>query len=332
MQQQHEGDGAGGEQALGRAPPAAAVSESANTHKRASGAALMLGAIGVVYGDIGTSPLYSLKECFALENPHHVAVNPSNVLGVLSLVTWALIMVIVVKYLAFLMRADNEGEGGILALLALVKRKLAKGRSFIVLLALFGTALLYGDGVITPAISVLSAVEGLEVATAAFKPAVVPITIAVLVALFWVQKRGTGGIGKVFGPVTLVWFFTIAALGVRKLVERPRVLAAFDPRHAFQFFVDNGMQGFLVLGSVFLVVTGGEALYADMGHFGRAPIRRAWFAVVFPALLCNYYGQGAMMLEHPEAATNPFFALVPAQLLYPVVAIALRPPWSPRRP
>ncbi len=291
-------------------------------HGQGSWLGLMIGAVGVVYGDIGTSPLYALKECFSPENPHHVAVTPANVLGVLSLVFWSLIMVIVVKYLTFIMRADNEGAGGILALLALVPRRLRQGRSLVVLLALFGTALLYGDGVITPAVSVLSAVEGLEVATEALRPAVVPLTIAVLVALFAVQRRGTAGIGKVFGPVTLVWFASIATLGAVRLMTRPDVLLAVDPRHAVSFFVENKGHGFLVLGSVILVVTGGEALYADMGHFGRTPIRRAWFAVVFPALLLNYFGQGAMLLERPAAASNPFYAIVPSWALYPVVVIA----------
>jgi KUP system potassium uptake protein len=282
----------------------------------------MIGAVGVVYGDIGTSPLYALKECFSPENPHHVAVTTGNVLGVLSLVFWALVMVIVVKYMTFVMRADNDGAGGILALLALVPRALRQGRSIVLLLALFGTALLYGDGVITPAISVLSAIEGLEVATAALQPVVVPLTLVVLVALFAVQRHGTAGIGRVFGPVTLVWFATIGLLGARSIVRRPDVLFAIDPRHAFQFFVDNRGHGFLVLGSVFLVVTGGEALYADMGHFGRSAIRRAWFAIVFPALLLNYFGQGAKLLDEPTAASNPFYSLVPSWALYPVVTIA----------
>jgi KUP system potassium uptake protein len=282
----------------------------------------MLGALGVVYGDIGTSPLYAFKECFSPENPHAIAVTTANVLGVLSLVFWSLTMVIVVKYLTFIMRADNEGAGGILALVALVPRSLRQGRSLVLLLALFGTALLYGDGVITPAISVLSAIEGLEVATVALKPVVVPLTMVVLVLLFAIQQRGTAGIGKVFGPLTLVWFATLAALGGKQLLHHPEVLLAVDPRNAVDFFLIEKKAGFLVLGSVFLVVTGGEALYADMGHFGRSPIRRAWFLVVFPALLLNYFGQGAMLLERPEAATNPFYALVPTWALYPVVVIA----------
>jgi KUP system potassium uptake protein len=283
----------------------------------------MLGAIGVVYGDIGTSPLYALKECFSPESPHHIAATPENVLGVLSLVFWSLVMVIVVKYLTFIMRADNEGAGGILALLALVpaKSELA-GRGFLLMMALFGTALLYGDGVITPAISVLSAIEGLEIAMPHMEPAVLPLTTLVLLALFLVQKRGTGGIGRVFGPVTLVWFLTIAVLGARQVIASPHVLLALNPYHAVTFFLRNGGKGFLVLGSVFLVVTGGEALYADMGHFGRGPIRASWYSVVFPALLLNYFGQGSLLLSNPAAATNPFYSLVPTWALYPVVAIA----------
>lgn len=281
----------------------------------------MLGAIGVVFGDIGTSPLYAVKECFSPESPHHVAATHANVLGVLSLVFWSLIAVIVLKYLTFIMKADNEGSGGILALLALVQGK-TKRTGTLLMMALFGTALLYGDGVITPAISVLSAIEGLEVATAALKPAVLPLTAGVLIGLFLLQKRGTAGIGKVFGPVTLIWFATIATLGARQIVRNPYVLAAINPWHGVQFFVHNKGHGFLVLGSVFLVVTGGEALYADMGHFGRGPIRTGWFSIVFPALLLNYFGQGAVLLLDPKAASNPFYALVPSSLMLPVVAIA----------
>ncbi len=242
-------------------------------------------------------------------------------LGVLSLVFWSLLSVIVLKYLTFIMKADNDGAGGILALLALVQGK-TKNTGILLTMALFGTALLYGDGVITPAISVLSAIEGLEVATVRLKPAVLPLTALVLVGLFLVQRRGTAGIGKVFGPVTLVWFATISVLGLRQIVKNPHVLAAVDPRHGILFFVHNGGHGFLVLGSVFLVVTGGEALYADMGHFGRAPIRFGWFTIVFPSLLLNYFGQGALLLTDPKAASNPFYALVPQPLLYPVVVIA----------
>lgn len=297
-----------------------AASHGAPGHR--AGLAAMVGAIGVVYGDIGTSPLYAIKECFSPESPHRLAVSAANVLGVLSLVFWALTMVIVLKYLTFIMRADNHGAGGILALLALVPAKLGRGRTLAVGAALAGTALLYGDGVITPAISVLSAVEGLAVAAPSLSPLVVPLTLAVLVALFAVQRHGTGGIGKVFGPLTLVWFATLAVLGARELAAHPAVLAAIDPRYAVRFFAAERSAGFLTLGAVFLVVTGGEALYADMGHFGRVPIRRAWFAVVFPALLLNYFGQGAALLSRPEAVANPFYALVPSSAVYYVLVIS----------
>ncbi len=296
---------------------------SRHRHGSSSSWALTIGAIGVVFGDIGTSPLYAVKECFSPASHHHVAVTEANVFGVLSLVTWSLIAVIVVKYLTFILRADNEGAGGIMSLLALIPPKAKQGGfAFLVPVALFGTALLYGDGVITPAISVLSAVEGLSVATHALDDAVIPITLAVLTALFWVQKRGTAGIGRVFGPLTVVWFITIAALGIPYLIENPGILWALDPRYGAAFLIGNGKLGFLLLGSVFLVVTGGEALYADMGHFGRAPIRRGWFLLVFPALLINYFGQCASLLAHPETATNPFYGLVPTWGLYPVVAIS----------
>ena len=277
-----------------------------------------------MYGDIGTSPLYAVKECFA--PAHRVEPTIENVLGILSLVFWSLTLVVVVKYLSFIMRADNRGEGGILALLALVSpRGAMRSRRGIVLIALglFGAALLYGDGIITPAISVLSAVEGLEVATVAFKPFVLPVTIGILVVLFVIQKRGTAGIGAFFGPVMLVWFVAIAALGVPWIVREPRVLAALSPVHAARFFFAHGMHGFFVLGAVVLCITGGEALYADMGHFGKRPIRAAWYAIVFPALLLNYFGQGAILIARGAAVTdNPFYALAPAPLLYPLVGLA----------
>jgi len=284
---------------------------------------LALGALGVVYGDIGTSPLYALRECF--HGPHAVEPTPANVLGVLSLVFWALIVVISIKYLVFIMRADNRGEGGILALMALVrseKRVKSKRQWLLVALGLFGAALLYGDGMLTPAISVLSAVEGLEVATLAFKPYVVPITIGILIVLFAIQRRGTGGVGAVFGPITLLWFGVLAVLGTEGILRNPAVLYAINPLHGVAFFVRNGVQGFLVLGGVTLVITGGEALYADMGHFGRRPIRLAWFVIVLPALLLNYFGQGAMLINNPEAAHNPFFRLAPEWALYPLVVLA----------
>jgi len=283
---------------------------------------LALAALGVVYGDIGTSPLYSVREAFTF---YHLPVTEGNVFGVLSLVFWALVLVISVKYAVFVLRADNRGEGGILALTALVTPMGAtrrNGRRLLILLGLFGTALLYGDGMITPAITVLSAVEGLRVATPHFEPYIVPITIVILVGIFALQSRGTTAIGRIFGPITLLWFGTLVALGVSWVVREPRVLLSANPLHAVRFFGENGWHGFLVLGSVFLVVTGGEALYADMGHFGRRPIRLAWFAVVLPALLLNYFGQGALLLLRPEAVANPFYEMVPRWALYPVVLIA----------
>jgi KUP system potassium uptake protein len=284
---------------------------------------LALTALGVVYGDIGTSPLYAMRECF--HGPHAVAPTPENVVGVLSLIFWSLVVVISIKYLVFVMLADNRGEGGILALTALVSPLKASGkleRYGLVMLGLFGAALLYGDGMITPAISVLSAVEGLEVATPVFGPYILPITIAILVALFYVQSRGTAGVGAVFGPITLVWFTLLAILGIAQIVRVPGVVAAINPLHAIAFFGDNGFAGFRVLGSVFLVVTGGEALYADMGHFGLRPIRLAWFTLVLPALLLNYFGQGALLIANPEAAASPFYRMGPGWALYPMVGIA----------
>lgn len=285
---------------------------------------LALGALGVVYGDIGTSPLYSLRESFHAS--YGLKPGPENVLGILSLIFWALIFIITIKYLVFVMRADNQGEGGILALTALVMpREVKRGlnrKRILLLLGLFGTALLYGDGIITPAISVLSAVEGLEVATPLFKPFIIPITVIILLILFMVQRRGTEGIGKIFGPVTLIWFVTMALLGIYWIFQHPTVLAAINPLYAVRFFLHNGWNGYLVLGSVFLVITGGEALYADMGHFGKAPIRLAWFVVCLPSLLLNYFGQGALLLVRPEAVENPFYEMAPEWALYPIVVIA----------
>ena len=285
-------------------------------------AALSLGALGVVYGDIGTSPLYAMRESFRSE--HGVPVSTASVLGVLSLVFWSLLIVITIKYLVFVLRADNRGEGGILALTSLVTPVGAarRGRVVLVLLGLFGTSLLYGDGMITPAISVLSAVEGLAVATPVFAKYVVPLTILILIALFLVQRRGTGGIGNVFGVVMVGWFVLLTLLGAHWVLLEPAVLRAVNPLHALRFFAANGYRALLVLGSVFLVVTGGEALYADMGHFGRKPIRYAWFAIVLPALLINYFGQGALLIIHPGASDNPFYEMVPRWGLYPVVVLA----------
>lgn len=284
-------------------------------------APLTLAALGVVYGDIGTSPLYAVRECFYSE--YGVAPTEANVLGVLSLVFWSLILVISVKYLVFVLRADHYGEGGILALMELVRRPLrGRTRTAVMALGLFGAALLYGDGMITPAISVLSAIEGLEVATPVFQPYVVPITIGILGALFAVQRLGTGGVGIVFGPVMLVWFACIGLAGVPGILENPAVFSALNPWHAAAFFRDNGAHALVILGIVFLVVTGGEALYADLGHFGRAPIRLGWYIVVLPGLLLNYFGQGALILREGDALVNPFYQLVPGWALYPMVALA----------
>lgn len=284
---------------------------------------LALAALGVVFGDIGTSPIYAFRESF--HPSYGIDVSQANVLGVLSLIFWSLILVISIKYLVLVMRADNRGEGGIIALTALVlpPGEEAKGRRWLLVLAgLFGAALLYGDSMITPAISVLSAIEGLEVATPMFAPYVIPITVGILFALFVFQSRGTAGLGAVFGPVTLVWFTVLGVLGMAALIEAPGVLVALDPRHGATFFVRNGWNGFLVLGSVFLVVTGGEALYADMGHFGIRPIRLTWFAAVLPALLLNYFGQGALIIAEPEAVEHPFFMMAPDWALYPLVGLA----------
>jgi KUP system potassium uptake protein len=283
---------------------------------------LTLAALGVVYGDIGTSPLYALRECF--HGPHAIRPTPDNVMGVLSLIFWALVLVISIKYVSYVMRANNQGEGGILALMALVPSTYRdpQTRGVLLGLGLFGAALLYGDGMITPAISVLSAIEGLTTATPLLTPYVLPISVVVLIALFLLQHRGTAGVGAMFGPVMIVWFVTIGVLGIRSIAREPHVLGAINPAHAVQFFIENGYHAFLVLGSVFLVVTGGEALYADMGHFGRGPIVLAWFTVVQPALMLNYFGQGALLLQQPEAASQPFYLLCPPWLLYPMVALA----------
>jgi KUP system potassium uptake protein len=277
--------------------------------------------MGVVFGDLGTSPLYALQECF--RGPHAVEVTRDNVLGVVSLFIWSLVLVVSVKYLVLIMRADNQGEGGILALVALLKPvSRGRGLSVVVGLGLFGAALLYGDGLITPAISVLSAVEGLKVATPVFEPYVVSLTVGILLALFFVQPYGTGRVGVLFGPILATWFVCIALLGAWRVVLDPEVLAALNPWHAVRFYRDNGWRGFPVLGAVILCLTGTEALYADMGHFGRRPIRLAWFALALPALVLSYMAQGALLLRHPEAADAPFFRSLPGWALYPMVGVA----------
>ncbi len=276
----------------------------------------------MVYGDIGTSPLYAMRECFF--GSHSVPPTHENVLGVLSLIIYSLLLVISIKYITIVMRADNQGEGGILALTALLPSRPGNGPRWpmLVLMGIFGAALLYGDGIITPAITVLGAVEGLKVATPLFEAYVVPIAVAIIIGVFAIQRHGTHRVGGLFGPVMVGWFLVISVLGVSWLVEQPVVLTAVDPRHALAFFRDHGWHGFAVLGAVFLVVTGGEALYADMGHFGKRPIRLAWFSLVLPALLLNYFGQGALLLSHPEAAAQPFFLLAPEWALFPLVGLA----------
>jgi len=293
---------------------------SEQQHSRRYLLTLSLGALGVVYGDIGTSPLYAFRECFSPE--HGLAPTANNILGILSLVFWSLMIVISIKYLWFVMRADNRGEGGILALMSLVRPRKSMRRGVLLGLGLFGSALLYGDGMITPAITVLSAMEGLEVVTHAFTPYIVPFCIVTLIALFWVQKYGTAKIGAFFGPMMVVWFSVLAILGIWQIRHDPSILLAVLPHHAVRFFLENGVTGFLVLGSVFLVVTGGEALYADMGHFGVRPIRIAWFAFVLPALLLNYFGQGAFLLHTPAGVKDPFFMMAPKWSVLPLVILA----------
>jgi KUP system potassium uptake protein len=281
-------------------------------------AALSLAALGVVYGDIGTSPLYAFRECFKPENG--LTPDTTTVCGVLSLIVWSLILIVSVKYLILMLRLDNRGEGGIMALLALILS--IRRRPLFLVLGLFGAALLYGDGIITPAISVLSATEGLKVAAPAFGPWVMPATLVLLFLLFSVQKYGSGRVGRVFGPVMLVWFATIGTLGAAQLVREPAVLLALNPWYAVRLFVEHGAAAFRVLGGVVLAVTGAEALYADLGHFGRRPIRLAWTVVVFPALLLNYFGQGALVLADPEAIASPFYLLTPRPLLVPLIGLA----------
>ena len=291
------------------------------TDRRSRLGILVLSALGVVFGDIGTSPLYAMRECFA--GTHAIPVSTANVLGVLSLIVWSLVITVSIKYVLFVMRADNGGEGGILALVALVRGAAGPyAHGALIAIGLFGAALLYGDGMITPAISVLSAVEGLSVATHVFEPFIVPITVVILIALFLVQSRGTTGIGAIFGPIMILWFVMLAILGVAPIIRNPHVLAALNPWFSYEFFAVHRIGAFVTLGSVFLAITGAEALYADMGHFGPRPIRIAWFSLVLPTLVVNYFGQGALLLENPEARVSPFFNLAPSWGLYPLVALS----------
>ncbi len=285
--------------------------------------ALALGALGVVFGDIGTSPLYTMKEVFA--GSHPLATSPANVLGILSLIFWALVIVVSLKYVVFVMRADNRGEGGIMAMLALVQRATQNNPRLawtLTSFGIFGAALFYGDGMITPAISVLSAVEGLQVAAPGLEPLIVPLSLGILIGLFMIQSKGTARMGVLFGPVMLLWFATLGLLGLVNIAHAPEVLGALSPLHAFEFFGVHKGYGFLALGAVVLAVTGAEALYADMGHFGKQPIRLAWFFFVLPALMLNYFGQGALLIEDPSAIENPFYLLAPEWALYPMIALA----------
>ena len=314
-------DGSGPDGVVVESSPGVESSEGKHTGAKVGAAALTVGALGVVFGDIGTSPLYAFRETF---EGHGIAVTEANVVGACSLILWSLILVVSIKYIVFILRADNHGEGGILALTELVVgRGRVKGRMWAMLVVgLFGMALLYGDGVITPAISVLSAVEGLEVVNPSLHTWVVPLSIGILIGLFAMQRRGTGAVGALFGPVMCVWFGTLAVLGVTRITGEYSVLSAINPVHAIQYLARTGFDGFLSLGSVFLVVTGGEALYADLGHFGRLPIRRGWFMVAFPALVLNYFGQGALLISQPEAIHNPLFTMGPDWSRWPMVILA----------
>ncbi|MES2207710.1 MAG: potassium transporter Kup [Pseudomonadota bacterium] len=285
--------------------------------------ALTVGAIGVVYGDIGTSPLYTMREVFSTE--HGLLLNQANLFGVISLIVWGLTLIVSLKYVTLILRADNRGEGGIMALMALAMSSITQKSPWhtpLMLIGLGGTALFFGDSIITPAISVLSAVEGLEVATPAFQPFVIPLTIFMLVALYCVQRKGTGGIGKWFGPIMLIWFAMLAAMGSINIFRNPEILKALNPIYAIRFFIENRWLGFASLGAIFLAFTGAEALYADMGHFGKKPIRQAWFLVVFPALALNYLGQGALLLSNPAEVSNPFYHQLGAWSIYPLVALS----------
>jgi KUP system potassium uptake protein len=297
-------------------------SDSTGTDRNGADRKLVLLALGVVFGDIGTSPLYALRECF---NPAHgIAVNEANILGLLSLILWSLVLVISIKYVGIVLRADNRGEGGVLALSTLLSTASSNWKLWapVSAVGLFGAALFFGDGFVTPAISILSAMEGLTVATPKLERFVLPGAVMILTGLFLMQRHGTGAMGRLFGPITLVWFITLALLGLRWVITAPGVMLAINPLHAVHFFINNGSAGFVTLASVFLAVTGGEALYADMGHFGRSPIRRGWFMIVWPALLLNYFGQGALLLSNPQAIVNPFYLLAPSWLLPILIVLA----------
>ena len=297
--------------------------DPSHTQNKSRLAALSLAALGVVFGDIGTSPLYTLHEVFASHHP--IPVTPENVMGVLSLILWALILVVTVKYVAFVMRADNRGEGGIMALIALASQQAGNNpgkQKFIMYAGIIGACMFFADGMVTPAISVLSAVEGIEIAAPDMHGIIIPVTLTVLFGLFWMQRQGTALVGKLFGPVMLLWFGSLAAMGVSDILQQPGILRAVNPAYAVHFFTGNHWLAFVALGAVVLAVTGGEALYADMGHFGRRPIRLAWFGFVLPSLILNYFGQGALILRNPLAVKNPFYLLAPDWALYPLVALA----------
>ena len=295
--------------------------KKADHHSKGSTSALTLAAIGVVFGDIGTSPLYALKECFSPE--HGIPFSADAVFGVISMVFWAFLIVVSLKYVLFVMRANNHGEGGILALMALALRTANSKRALIImLLGVFGACMFYGDAVITPAISVLSAVEGLEIVSPQFTKYVIPITLSILVALFLIQKKGTALVGFLFGPIMVVWFLALGLMGALNIVDNPNILLAANPVYAIDFLMEHSIQAFIVLGAVFLVLTGAEALYADMGHFGIRPIQYAWFFLTMPCLLINYFGQGAMLLSNPEAISNPFFLMVPEAYTFTLVILA----------
>src|ERR1700761_4014065 len=299
-----------------------AASGRGQAHSTAGFKALLLGSIGVVYGDIGTSPLYALREAVTAASSGSGAVTPQAVLGVVSLILWALIVVVTLKYVVILLRADNHGEGGTLALMALAQRAVTRAAGTIVLLGIISGALFYGDAVITPALSVLSAVEGIKLVTAAFDPYVVPITVVILLALFAAQSRGTARVAAFFGPIMSIWFAVIAIAAIDPIMQHPEVLFALNPLHAVSFMLHHGIVGFVTLGAVFLAVTGAEALYADLGHFGKRPIQTAWLFIVLPSLALNYLGQGALLVANPRAVENPFFLMFPDWALLPMVSLA----------